>query len=269
MSQRKLNIILLGKKSWSAKALEYLINKGHNILAVVGKDPTEELDASKGSLLEVARKNGILTINIEQLYNWIEKPNDSPINIKSIDLVISYLFWKRIKKPLLSLPNICAINFHPAPLPDYKGLGGYNAAILDGRTNYGVTAHIMNEKIDEGFIIKKRMFEIDIDYETALSLEKKSQKEMYELFKEVIDDLGKINSLSKLQMNSVDEGIYINRDQFEMMKIILPSDTQEVIDRKIRAFWFPPYEGAKVKIGEKYYTLIDSKILNELKNSLH
>jgi methionyl-tRNA formyltransferase len=96
MSQRKLNIILLGKKSWSAKALEYLINKGHNILAVVGKDPTEELDASKGSLLEVARKNGILTINIEQLYNWIEKPNDSPINIKSIDLVISYLFWKRI-----------------------------------------------------------------------------------------------------------------------------------------------------------------------------
>ena len=47
----------------------------------------------------------------------------------------------------------------------------------------------------------------------------------------------------------------------ESMKEIKEGDD---ISRKIRAFWFPPYDGAYIKINNKKYTLIDDFILKEL-----
>ncbi|KHE69249.1 hypothetical protein LD39_13250 [Halobacillus sp. BBL2006] len=192
------------------------------------------------------------------------------MNLNNIDLVISYLFWKKIKPPLLSLPKIGAINFHPAPLPDYKGLGGYNAAILDQRKDYGVTAHFMNEKIDEGTIINKKMFNIDKENETAFSLELKSQVVMFKLFKEVIDNATNPDYLlKKTNTDTNNQGIYINKKMFEEMKIIHHTDSKEEIDRKIRAFWFPPYEGAKLKIGNEFYTLLNNNVLSDVAKVLH
>lgn len=266
---KSLNIILLGRKSWSSKALLFLRERGHKVAAVVGRQPDKELDSSKGSLVQLAKEYNILTPTPAELYSWFNAPSISPVPIEKIDLIISYLFWQKIKQPLLSVPKLGAINFHPAPLPDYKGLGGYNAAILNGNSTYGVTAHFMNEDIDGGDIIKVRRFRIDKENETALSLEKKSQIEMFELFKETIQ----LIELNKHRDNVIEQkkadGIYINRDRFEEMKVIKHNDSNEMIARKIRAFWYPPYEGAKIKIGDQYYTLTDHKILNSLAETIH
>ena len=35
-----------------------------------------------------------------------------------IDLAVSYLYWRKIRKPLIEGPNYGCINFHPAILPD-------------------------------------------------------------------------------------------------------------------------------------------------------
>lgn len=49
-----------------------------------------------------------------------------------------------------------------------------------------------------------------------------------------------------------------------MMYVDINNITQEELDLKIRAFWFPPYSGAGFKIDGKFYTLINEQILNEL-----
>lgn len=38
------------------------------------------------------------------------------------------------------------------------------------------------------------------------------------------------------------------------------------IDTKIRAFWFPPYDGAYVMMNGKKYTLVNDFILSSLAN---
>ncbi|MFC3883541.1 formyltransferase family protein [Bacillus songklensis] len=268
MKGKSLNIILLGRKTWAAKALGFLLEQGHNVVAVVGKEAFLELDHRKGSLLEEAKERGIQTAAINELYSWIEAGAGSPVPFEKVDLVISYLFWEKIKEPLLSIPKLGAINFHPAPLPDLRGVGGYNKAILEEREYYGVTAHYMSGEIDEGDIIKVHRLKIDPQNETALSLEQKSQEEMFLLFKEVITSLQKNVSLPRMKQNK-QEGIYINREQFEQMKYIMPHDNEEVIRRKIRAFWFPPYDGAKIKIAGTEFTLVDKSILNDLSKWLH
>ncbi|VEF49067.1 methionyl-tRNA formyltransferase [Bacillus freudenreichii] len=266
---KPLNIILMGRKYWSSKALKFLLDRGHNVVAVVGRNPKEELDSGKGSLIKMAIKNNLLTPSPSELYSWFNHPFTSPIPIEEVDLIISYLFWRKVKEPLLSKPKLGAINFHPAPLPDYKGLGGYNAAILNGNSSYGVTAHFMNEKIDGGDIIKVNRFKIDKENETALSLERKSQAEMFNLFKETIELIEANKHRDNLIKQREAEGIYINRDKFEEMKHINLNETNEMIARKIRAFWYPPYEGAKIKVGERYYTLTDNKILESLTKLVH
>lgn len=65
---------------------------------------------------------------------------------------------------------MAAINFHPAP-PEYPGSGCINFALYDNAQEYGVTAHLMNEKIDNGRILEVRRFPIGKldDLESLLS----------------------------------------------------------------------------------------------------
>ena len=64
-----------------------------------------------------------------------------------VDLVVSFLFWNRIREPLISLGRIGCLNFHPAPLPDFRGVGGYNVAILEGLREWGVSCHFVDEQL--------------------------------------------------------------------------------------------------------------------------
>jgi methionyl-tRNA formyltransferase len=64
-----------------------------------------------------------------------------------------------LPKALIDKANIAAINFHPAP-PEYPGSGCINFALYDEVSEYGVTAHIMNELVDNGEILEVRSFPV-------------------------------------------------------------------------------------------------------------
>ncbi len=50
----------------------------------------------------------------------------------------------------------------------------------------------------------------------------------------------------------------------EMKKITEEDLESEDLDIKVRAFWFPPYDGAYIERNGKKYTLVDKEILNSL-----
>jgi methionyl-tRNA formyltransferase len=64
-----------------------------------------------------------------------------------------------LPKALIDKAKITAVNFHPAP-PEYPGSGCINFALYDEVEEYGVTAHIMNELVDNGAILEVRRFPI-------------------------------------------------------------------------------------------------------------
>ena len=75
----------------------------------------------------------------------------------NVDVVISFLFPKLIREPLCPLGRVGCLNFHPAPLPDYRGLGGYNIAILEG-LRVGVSCHFVDERFDTGDLVEVERF---------------------------------------------------------------------------------------------------------------
>lgn len=164
------------------------------------------------------------------------------------------------------MPKIGCINLHPAPLPDFRGVGGYNFAIYENLSFWGVSAHFVDESFDTGDIIKVRKFDINPEKETAFSLEQKSQYFLLDLFKEVIDTVLEGGTLPRTPQG---EGRYIAKQDFEKLQKIEPSDTLAEIEKKIRAFWYPPYKGASIEIQGRKFTIIDERLLREIGETYH
>lgn len=265
-----MKAVYMGKNKRSVvEGLKHLVGRGVEVAAVVA--PPRPAAAAPGdgeSLADAARDLGLPVTTDMQLYAHLGGaggPAASEYRLDDVDLVISFLFWKRIRKPLIELPRIGCVNFHPAPLPDIRGAAGYCLAIYEQMTSWGVSAHFVDESFDTGDIIKVLRFSIDPEAETAFSLEQKSQAELLKLFAQVIEEALREGSLPRTAQG---EGRYFSKQDFEGLRRIRPEDTPEEVQRKIRAFWFPPYGGACVEIGGKEFTLIDDKLLAEIDRSL-
>ena len=90
--------------------------------------------------------------------NMGEKIDDYLLKI-NYDYIFCFRSYYILKKKLLKNVNKVAINFHPGP-PEYRGTGCVNYAVYDNSKFYGSTAHIINEKIDNGKIIDVKKFKI-------------------------------------------------------------------------------------------------------------
>ena len=132
-------------KRSAARALDWLAVEGAEVVAVVAGEPDElhARRAARGPRGGAARAAARLGRGAVRLAS----PAD-------VDLVISFLFWKRIREPLLSLGRLGCLNFHPAPLPDMRGVGGYNVAVLEGMSEWGVSCHFVDADFDTGDIVR-------------------------------------------------------------------------------------------------------------------
>jgi methionyl-tRNA formyltransferase len=175
--------------------------------------------------------------------------------------VISFIYGRLIKKSLMDYARGNCINIHPAPLPQYRGLFPYNFCILNQEKIWGVTAHFISEEFDKGDIIKIETFPVDSNEITLEELVELSSHKSYDLLVEVIND---INMGKEINRYPQGEGTYYSRKDFEEAKIITAIDTADTINRKIRAFWYPPYEGAYIRIDNEKYCLINTDILKQL-----
>lgn len=248
----QLKILFMGRKKYSAQMVKWLYEKEQHIVAVV----TDSHFPDSPTAL-TARSMGIPVISLEEAEEMLRR------DANCVDMVISYLFWKKIKEPLITSPRLGCINFHPAILPDWKGTAGYNIAILNKLCEWGATCHYVDSGIDTGDIIKIFKFSFDYKNETAQTLEEKTQKIQCDLFKSVLTEVIETGERpAAIQKN--DGGVYISRKQMlEMMEIDPAVDDVEL---KVHAFWFPPYHGACIKIQGKTYTLVDEFILKQLKS---
>ena len=253
---KDMKMIFMGRKKQAADLLKWTVEQGIEVVSVCTDN---QFDNSPTAAM--AKELNIPVISMEEAEEYVDS------HPGKIDLVTSYLYWRKIKKPLIEGPNYGCINFHPAILPDWKGCGGYNIAILEKLPQWGVTAHYVNEDIDTGKIIKVNKFDFDYTTATAQSLEKISQEKLVDLYKDIILQVKEKGLLDTLDVDN-SKGTYISRKQMnEMKEIKLENLTKEDLDLKIRAFWFPPYDGAYIEINGVKYTLVDKQILDSLIDS--
>lgn len=80
------------------------------------------------------------------------------------DVGISFMYQHKV--PAEQVNRHPWFNFHPAPLPEYKGRNLCYHAIMNGEKEFGATLHYMDENFDTGDIIHVGKFAIE-DWMTA------------------------------------------------------------------------------------------------------
>ena len=244
-----MRIVFMGKSKRSVvRALDLLVERDAEVVAVVAAEADRWARESQRLDL-AARRHGLALVPEAELYA-------SPPS--AADLVISFLYPRLIREPLLSLGRSGCLNFHPAPLPDFRGVGGYNVAILEGLDEWGVSCHFVDETFDTGDLVEVEHFAIDPDAHTALSLDLDSGERLVGLFERVID---RALAGGELPRRPQGDGRYISREEFERLRVVEPGDD---LDRKLRAFWYPPYPGALIEVEGHTLTLVDDALLEQV-----
>jgi methionyl-tRNA formyltransferase len=78
------------------------------------------------------------------------------LRAQAVDVIVSLNCPQRVKRPLLSLPARGCVNVHFGLLPRYRGILPIFHALLNGERSFGVTAHFMDDQLDNGDIIVQR-----------------------------------------------------------------------------------------------------------------
>jgi len=167
----------------------------------------------------------------------------------SADILISYLSPWIIPRSILKKTRYWNINFHPGP-PEYPGIGCYNFAIYDNKISYGVTAHLMEEKVDSGKIIWVKKFPL-AKTDSVYSLSLKSYKHLLLLFYRVMDAILKNNRLPESDYKWQRKPY--TRKELETLCKIYRNMTKDEMRRRIKAVTYPDMPGAYVDIfGHKF-----------------
>lgn len=177
---------------------------------------------------------------------YIGAANDDypKINL-NYDILISYMSPWIIKKDTLDKIDKWAINFHPGP-PKYPGIGCTNFAIYNQENEFGVTAHIMEEKVDSGQILNVKKFPL-MQNDSVYDLTQRCYFYIHTQFIEIMLYIFKNNSIPKCNEEWTRKP-YTRKELNDLCRIDV-NMTKKEIARRIRATQFPNMPGAYIELN--------------------
>lgn len=192
--------------------------------------------------------------------------NDELQNENVISKLISYkvnfilLAWwpYKIKEPILSIPLIGVLNFHPSLLPYNRGKN-YNFWTIVEDSPFGVSIHFIDEKIDTGDIVFQRKIKKDWT-DTGETLYKKASETMLNLFYDKYKEIRE-QKFNRISQDKTKGSFRWAKEMALASKIELNSTyTARELLNLLRAKSFPPHPGIWFEEnGEKYEVLINIK----------
>ncbi len=156
----------MGTPEFAIPCLRGLITEGHNILAVVTQPDKPKGRGKKLAVSPVKRLALQHNITILQTENVNDSEFCGIIRDKSPDLILVVAFGQILRKRLLMIPRLGAVNIHASLLPKYRGAAPIQRAILNNEAVTGITVTRVEEKLDSGPILYQEKVPIYPD-ETA------------------------------------------------------------------------------------------------------
>jgi methionyl-tRNA formyltransferase len=171
--------------------------------------------------------------------------------------VFSFYYRRMLKRPLLALPRLGALNMHGSLLPKYRGRAPVNWAILHGETETGATLHYMTEKPDKGDIVAQTRVPILPD-DTARDVFDKVTVAAELTLDGVLPDL--IRGSAPRRPQNPGEGSYYGGRKPEDGVIDWSRSATE-IHNLVRAV-APPYPGARTAVAGKPARILRTRVID-------
>lgn len=169
MTTTPLRVVFFGTPEFAKTILEALVTAGHFVVACVcqpdkpkGRSPVPAPPPTK----VFAQAHGIDVLQPTRL-----KTGDFPEWLESVnaDVAVVAAYGRILPLRVLQAPRFGCINVHASLLPEYRGAAPIQRAILDGKSETGVTIMQMDEGLDTGAILlQKRVVITETDTSQSL-----------------------------------------------------------------------------------------------------
>ena len=237
----------MGTSKFSSEILEFLINKGVNVVGVVSQP---DMEVGRKKILEptfvkkVALNYGIEVfqpVKIRNDYKWIED--------KKPDIILTCAYGQIVPQEVLDIPTIKCINIHGSLLPKYRGAAPIQYAILNDEKETGITYMEMIKKMDAGVMYSKEVVTIENEDSSNDVFDKlliKVKESIIDFLNDFVD--GKIKG-EEQDESQVTFTKMIKRED----ELIDWNDTKRNIHNKVRAYYSSPcaytiLDGVQIKI---------------------
>lgn len=175
-------------------------------------------------------------------------------------------WWPHIvKKPLIGLPQMGWLNFHPGLLPFNRGKYPNFWCLVDG-TPCGVSLHFIDDGVDTGDVVAQRALEVSW-LDTGQTIYLRCREAMVQLFRDSFDDLMAGRLVRRPQDLSagtahraadIEAASALDLDRLYSARHLL---------NVIRARSFPPHPSATFRDGGKTYSV--EILIREVREAPH
>jgi len=233
-----MRILLFGDGAWAADSLLQLAQADHHLLGVVIRK-----SCSDQTLVEAAGQLGLPVFQPDYV-NASEFVDE--ITALGTDLNLSISYNQILKSPILAASRLGFVNFHAGKLPFYRGRNVINWAIINGETEVGLTAHLVDEGIDTGDIILQRNLPI-LWTDTYADVLSRVVNNFPGFVVETVTRIAQ-NRFNRLQQSQLPGTYFTGREDGD--EWLDWSDTSVHLYNKIRAITRPG-PGARTLLGHK------------------
>ncbi|MEM9820730.1 MAG: methionyl-tRNA formyltransferase [Bacteroidota bacterium] len=192
-----LTLSLLVSGALGLKTLQTVIDRGYPISAVF-------TNRNSNTIIDCCQESGLPC--------FVGNPRGGKakdfIAQKNCDVLLSVNYLFLIEKDLIEWPRQYAINIHGSLLPKYRGRTPHVWAIINGERETGITAHLIDEEVDRGAILRQIHLPIE-EEDTGGSILLKFQDYYPRLVMELLEDVQK-GSIQK-QSQDAQKAIYFGK----------------------------------------------------------
>lgn len=151
-----MRIVLIGQAAFGAKALERLLERNENVVAVYAPQdrPGGRTDPLKDAAIS---KN----IDVFQPKTYKDDAVFAEYTALNPDLTVMAFVTDIIPERFFDVPTQGTINYHPSLLPRHRGASAINWAVIMGDSKTGLSIFWPDGGIDTGMILLQKEVNID------------------------------------------------------------------------------------------------------------
>ncbi|MGW7318589.1 methionyl-tRNA formyltransferase [Streptomyces sp. NPDC054865] len=147
-----MRVVMFGYQTWGHRTLQALLDSEHDVVMVVTHPKSEHAYEKiwSDSVADLAEEHGVPVVirnrpDDEELFARLKEAD--------ADIIVANNWRTYIPSRIYDLPRHGTLNVHDSLLPKYAGFSPLIWALINGETEVGVTAHMMDEVLDAGDIV--------------------------------------------------------------------------------------------------------------------
>jgi methionyl-tRNA formyltransferase len=153
-----MRIVSFGFQAWGYRTLRALIDLDHDVVLAVTHPPSEQSYKAifSASVEALARDHGIPV----HLTERVDAETIDLVKRAEPEVIVVNSWYTRMPPELYTLPPHGTLNLHDSLLPKFTGFSPVLWALISGASEFGLTVHRMDDRLDTGDILIQRSLPI-------------------------------------------------------------------------------------------------------------